>query len=268
MRRPALALAVSSLATLASAQPMVQSDFYEGAARVRGNRIIFCVWPSSPMVELDRAVGEQIASLQLLEAEFYDVSLVSTGTQELFEQELFVHLMDNCDAAMGTSHAWRPLPEWLTISEAYYDVTYVLASSQPDIRSPLDLPQDARIGSLMLSQADMTLAMALGTSNRPDLRRIPYDTPGNILRAIAGGQLDAGIIPNHALPLLSDQYADSGIEVAPLAFPVLEPEPVGIVLLSRDAYLRELLDEAISALRADGTIAELAANLGFSAQQR
>lgn len=258
---------IGSITSLpAAAQPMVQSDFYEGGIRDRGDRIIFCIWPSSPMVALDRAVGEQIAGLQLLEAEFFEVPLLSSGTQEVFEQELFIHLMDDCDALMGTSLTWRPLPEWLTVTQAYYEVSYLLASntaSQGDVRN---LPAGSKVGSLMLTQADMTFSRVMSAAGGGEIARIPYNTSETILRAIGGGQLDAGIVPSHALPLLQGQFGGGEIEIAPLAFPPIEPEPVGIAMLSRDTYLRELLDQSIATLEGDGTLAQIIVELGYAVE--
>ena len=263
MLRPLLFIALPLLATATVAQPMVQSDFYQGAIRERGSRIIFCVWPTSPMVEFDRSVGREIAALQFLEPEFHDVQLASSGTQEMFEQELFIHLMDDCDAVMGASLTWEPLPEWLIVTEPYFEVTYLLAATEPGRGDAFSLPENARVGSVMLSRADMTLARTLAAGNRSDLSRIPYNTAENILRAIVAGDLDAGIIPSHALPLLGAQPSDGAIKATPLTVPPIEPEPVGMVLLSRDTYLRERLDEAIATLRSDGTLAALAGQHGF-----
>lgn len=261
MPRLPVFLAAFLIASSALAQPMVQRDFYEGAIRDRGNRIIFCIWPDSPMVDLDRAIATEIAGLHLLEAEFFEADQVSSGTQELFEQQLFIHLMDDCDAIMGTSLDWRPLPEWLTVTRSYFELGYVLATREEGITSPFDLTAGARVGSIMLSQADMTFARALGGG--ADIVRIPYDTAENILTAIAGGQLEAGIVPTHALPLISEQFAEEPIFVSRLTSPEIETEPIGMALLSRDAYLRDLLGDAIAALEADGTISALAGGMGY-----
>jgi ABC-type amino acid transport substrate-binding protein len=107
----------------------------------------------------------------------------------------------------------------------------------------------------------MTFARAMGGG--ADIVRIPYDTPENILRGIAQGRLEAGIIPNYALPLLEDEFADSGIFVSDLTAPMIEPEPIGMALLSRDTYLRDLLGDAISVLLADGTIPALVTEMGY-----
>lgn len=245
----------------ALAQPMVQRDFYDGSIRDRGSRIIFCIWPDSPLADFDRAVATEIAGLHLLEAEFFEVDLLNSGTQELFEQQLFIHLMDDCDAVMGTSLDWRPLPEWLTVTRPYFELGHVLATRQNGITSPFDLPAGARVGSIMLSQADMTFARALGGG--ADITRIPYDTAGNILEAIASGELDAGIVPVHALPLVSEEFTDDGIFVSRLTSPQIVTAPIGMALLSRDAYLRDLLGDAIAALQADGTISALADQMGY-----
>lgn len=261
MLRLSITFSAMLAASVALAQPMVQRDFYEGAIRDRGNRLIFCVWSDSPMVELDRAIASQIAGLHLLEAEFFEVRQVSSGSQEQFEEQLFINLMDDCDAAMGTSLNWRPLPEWLTVTRSYFELSYVLATTEEGANSPFDLPAGSRVGSIMLSQADMTFARAMGGG--ADIVRIPYDTPENILNAIAQGRLEAGIIPNYALPLLEDEFADSGIFVSELTVPTIEPEPIGMALLSRDTYLRDLLGDAISVLRADGTIPALVTEMGY-----
>ncbi|WMT88560.1 transporter substrate-binding domain-containing protein [Pelagibacterium sp. 26DY04] len=261
MPRLPIFFGVILIASSALAQPMVQRDFYEGAIRDRGNRIIFCIWPDSPMVDLDRAIASEIAGLHLLEAEFFEADQVSSGTQELFEQQLFIHLMDDCDAVMGTSLDWRPLPEWLTVTRSYFELGYVLATQEEGVTSPFDLPAGARVGSIMLSQADMTFARTLGGG--ADIIRIPYDTAENILAAIVGGQLEAGIVPIHALPLISGQFADEGIVVSRLTSPEIAAEPIGMALLSRDAYLRDLLGDAIAALQADGTMSALAVQMGY-----
>lgn len=244
------AMASVLLTHTAHAQPEVPADFYDRGVASRGNSVVFCIWPTSPLVALDRAVAQAIGDAQLFDVEFFEVPLTSAGAQETFEQELFIHLMDNCDAVMGGSLAWSPLPEWLTITRPYLEITQTIATSDRTIANLADLPPGTRVGSILMSPSDMVFATAIRAGLLPNITRIPYDTPARILAAIEAGRLEAGLVPDHAVegysgPTLASASTD------PLR---LAPEATGMLLLSSNTYLRALLDDAIASLEAQGTL--------------
>lgn len=263
MKLSAVCVAFCSLVVSVFAQPLVQPDFYDGRVPQRSNKIIFCVWPTSPMADLDRAIGKALANIQLFKPEFYEVKVGTSGTQEIFEQELFIHLMDHCDAALGTSLNWRPLPEWLTITASYYDMPYALVVHDPEVVSLGQLPSGGTIGSVMFSQADLDLTRTLQIEGTSRLVRVPYDTPNNILEAVVAGRLTAGIVPGYAIMSFRAQHPETEIHTATTSPMTVKPELLGIAVLSRDSYLRVLLDQAIAALKADGGLSETAEKLGF-----
>jgi len=256
-----LALLLVACSAPVLAQPQVQRDFYQGDIRQQGEAIRFCVWPQSPLVEFDRAVAAELAAIQLLEPQVFEVPVAHVGTQDLFEQQLFIDLMDNCDAAMGTSLDWKPLPQWLTITRPYVEIPQVLVARAPGVDSLSDLPTGARLGSVLFTQADMGLVTALQqwpAAQRPV--RIPFGTPAEVLAAVQDGVVAAGIVPAPALVA----QAGEPLPAAILVEPTIPPVAFGMALLSRERYLGQVLDQAIAALVADGTLARLMAEHGLS----
>lgn len=242
--------ALALFAPVAYAQPEVPADFYDRGVASRGNSVVFCIWPTSPLVALDRAVAEAIGEAQLFDVEFFEVPLTSAGAQETFEQELFIHLMDNCDAVMGGSLAWSPLPEWLTVTRPYLEITQTIATSDTSVTRLGDLPPGTRVGSILMSPSDMVFATAIRAGVLPNITRIPYDTPARILAAIEADTLQAGLVPQHVLEAYSGTEFGSA-STDPLS---LAPEATGMLLLSSNTYLRALLDDAIASLSAQGAL--------------
>jgi len=262
---PILLVLGSGLVPPALAQPQVQGDFYSGARRQQGAAIRFCLWPTSPLYAFDKAIGEELAAVQLLEAEFYDAPQGPAGTQELFEQQLFIHLMDNCDAAMGSSLDWQPLPEWLTITRPYISIPQHLVTLSADVSTLDGLPAGAKVGSVVFSVADMVLALYLEQLPEHDRPvRVPFGSGEDVLAAVLDKNLDAGIVSAQSFGAFRQQHTDAdsmrALPPAPLTIP---PATYGMTLLVRDRYLAQALDQAIVELERDGTLDRVAQSFGY-----
>jgi polar amino acid transport system substrate-binding protein len=272
------ALAAGALVCFAAATPVVaQSQFpqglldrklYDGRTLLNKNALRFCLATASPLRDLDRALGEAIAQIQLAHVEFYDVDLTIPQEEDDFDRLLFVSLTDHCDAMMGTDLAWSPLPEWLTVSRPYYSAPYVLAV-RPNTYSSLGrVPPGGHIGSPLFSTGDQQLVTTLATMSA-DKRwnRVPYADVPSMLADVRSGKIDGGLF---AAPLAGPAKSGQldGLTLVSIAPVRVEPMRLGALFLSKNIFTRDAVDQAIEALQQDGTIDRVIAEQGFPARQR
>lgn len=83
----------------------------------------------------------------------------------------------------------------------------------------------------------------------PDLVLLPVDTPQAALSAVADSQADAALVDH--VSALQFAAANPGVQIAPQ---VVVADPYVIVLPRRAPVLQAKVDEALAALRADGTL--------------
>ncbi len=272
------ALAVGALVCLAAATPVVAQSqsteglldrkLYDGRTLLNKNSLRFCLATESPLRDLDRALGEAIARIQLAHVEFYDVDLTIPQQDDDFDRLLFVSLTDHCDAMMGTDLAWSPLPDWLTVSRPYYSAPYVLAVRPKTYSSLASVPPGGRIGSPLFSTGDQQLVTTLATMSA-DKRwnRIPYADVPSMLTDVRSGKIDGGLF---AAPLAGPAKSGllDGLTLVSSAPVRVEPMRLGALFLSKNKFTRDAVDQAIDALQQDGTIDRVIAEQGLPAGQR
>lgn len=272
------ALAAGALACLAAATPAAAQSqspegfldrrLYDGRTTLSRNALRFCLATSSPVRDLDRAVGEVIARIQLARAEFYDVDLTAPPDDEDFDRLLFVSLTDHCDAMMGTDLAWSPLPEWLTVSRPYYSAPYVLAVRPNTYSSLGGVPPGGRIGSPLFSAGDQQLVTTLATMAAGSRwNRVPYGDVPSMLADVRSGKIDGGLF---AAPLAGPARSGqlNGLTLVASAPVRVEPMRLGALFLAKNTFTRDAFDQAINALHQDGTIDRLVAAQGLPERQR
>jgi ABC-type amino acid transport substrate-binding protein len=263
--RTFLLLILAMIPTLSQAQsvPLVQRDLYKGGVRYTESTLQFCVFPDSPLHDFDRAVAQAIADTLLLEAQFHE-GPGGANMVQAFENELFIKLMDECDLAMGANFAWSPLPDWLTISTPYYDAPYLAISASENYASLFDLEKGKLVGSRAFTPADMAIAefsTQLGSART--WVRVPHRTSSELFTALEAKKLAAAIF---WAPELAEIVGVDGIKnlhvltTSPLRLP---PARVGISMLSKNKYIRTMIDEAISHLQSTGIIDDIAAQHGL-----
>lgn len=263
------ALSSSGTAAFGQAAPAVQEDFLDHARR-SGDRIHFCLNPASALVEFDRAVGQRLAEMLLLPAEFYELANLNShyGLDyriTLSDSDLFIQVSNRCDAVIGFPNpAIGTIQEWLMTTQPYYKPRFVFAFA-PGVGARFqDLPAGATIGSRVSVYADSFLRAFLGAQGSRWQREI-YSGNDLILAALTGGAIQAAVVWEPAINIAAktDPVA-AGIRVVdqPFVLPVLE---LSIALPTNQVFLRSALDDAITELRRSG-LDELLAEFGLPAE--
>lgn len=268
LRRSTSALAValtilgSGGAAFGQAAPAVQEDFLDHARR-SGDRIHFCLNAASALIEFDRAVGEHLADMLLLPAEFNE--LVNLNSHygldyriTLSDSDLFIQVSNKCDAVIGFPNpAIGTIQEWLMTTQPYYKPRFVFAMAAGVGTGVQDLPVGATIGSRVSVYADTFLRAFLETQGDRWRRQI-YSGNDGIIADLATGAIQAAVVWEPAINLAAmvDPLA-AGIRVVdqPFVLPHLE---LAIALPTNQVFLRNALDAAITEFRRDGLDALLA----------
>lgn len=244
---------------------VIPPEFLDQSLRQGDNTLRFCLNPASVLEPLDRAVAQSIADVLLLNAEFhaFDVPfriLPYDFRMQVSGREFFVAFHNNCDAVMGMRLAPGQLPDWLSISQPYFSARTVLASATPGINSFADIPAGTAIGTRMQASGDLHLSgylRSLPANQRP--RRFPYPDYGTLIERLGDGSVSAILIWEPALHFAAGgdpaQIGVTAIFDPPFAAPPLD---FGVVVMAQDTFTRGLIDQAITALRADGTLDALA----------
>lgn len=252
---------VALLAVLASAwaqYPQVPPGVLEGpetGRRLTGDTIVFCVDPRDPAYDVDRAIAQSIAGALLLQPEFHVVE--RTLTDDTIEN-LYIDLVNECHVSLGFKQLSNAYASWLILTRAYYETSYVFAVSEPSWTSLTDIPRDRSIGGVPGTVGDVRFLTALRSMG--DARRWPRYPKGShelALEAVVENRLGAALVwaPSvWAMKRTSERFDDLRLLYDDR---ISEPIGVGAVLLDGNGFLRSRIDDAIAALAADGTIAEI-----------
>ena len=253
-----LVLAIPIAPSVAQDRPILPDEEKYGRA-ADDYSFRFCVDPRDPGWEFDKAVGEAIAESLLLEPQMH----VITDTNERAEfDDIYRHLLADCSIYFGFKLIAGGYPEWVTVSRAYYETGYVFVAKSPAPASLGDIPRGQAIGATLASSADFRLVQynnALPEAER--WKRYPMSTDQQALEAVLSDEVSAALVWAPSFYELGKTRPEIAAlqtiaSPAPLTIP---PMPVGAILLSRDIFLRNSMDQAITALVADGVIADLLA---------
>lgn len=246
--------------------PDVAPEWYSDVRRLKGDRLTFCWWEGDTAKAIHRAVGQELADLLLLEVSFHEVpgTYLDIMGEESFWERVFLALVEDCDAFMGF-RLREGLPDWLRPSRSYYRAGALLAVTDAEIRNLADMPAGRWVGSKLAGIADAHVIVYAG--NLPAdrrWRRLPYDSDETMLEHLRDGFLSGAVMWAPTLYHLTEGDPEGyGVYVRPLD-PVAAVEvDVGIVVRSRDVYLRNVLDQAIDAAIRDGIIQDVLDSLGY-----
>src|SRR5690606_37292697 len=91
--------------------------------------IQFCVNAGAETAPLDRAIGQALGDILLVDISFVDIQTDFTVNLDYIipidEQQLYIQLYSRCDAVLGYAYAPASLPPWLTISRPYAATGFV-----------------------------------------------------------------------------------------------------------------------------------------------
>lgn len=258
-----VALLGSVLPSSAQFRRVVPDNMVNTAVYAGGN-IRFCINPVSSLAQFDRALGQTLADMLLVPAEFYELKYAVAPAPwgydlALGEEDLFIQLSENCDAVLGFPMPFMDLTySWLTTTSPYYTPRFALAFAK-DAPPALDqLPEGSQFGSRVGTLSDMQVrAYARSSANK--LKRRVYASNVSLIRALASGDLLAAVVWEPAVAIAAQTepgVADIQIVTPPFG---VEPQPFAIALPSNQTYLREMLDTAINQLRASEEFSALLA---------
>ncbi len=252
---PCLAL---MLAAPAAAQtPFVPPEFYDPHRAMDGQSAIsFCVFEDISTADVDVRIAEEIGATLLVEPLIHRVELrPGSRTDDDFWQLVFLLLNEKCAAVMGTEIApGTMVPNWLTITQPYFEAPFVLATREESIQSLADLGAGMLVGIPVNSRADIVMQDYERTLP-PDAgwMRIPYQLPEDQIRHLAEGVLAAAVVwEPTARWHIARSHADAGIDLRPLRPLPPVTRSLAMLLRSDDVALRTQLDIALSEIRAAG----------------
>ena len=244
-------LAAALIAALPAAARSLQSVRTRGTLTLcaHPNALPFASRKDNPpgfQVELARAIAQQLG-----------VSLTPVwiiGGSQIRRSE--------CDIVMDAIADREAQDETgLQLSAPYYRTGVVLAlRPSSHVASLGDLSRATRVGVTGGSMASMLF----------DQRGVPISTFGfedEMLQALADGEIEAAAVSHAAAGYYNVTHADRPVRLLNLdeAWPQLSWN-VSVGLLHPDAELRHAIDDTVSQLTADGTIARIYAHYGMPLQ--
>ena len=258
-----LALAALFAALSAPAWAQADPDFYDDQPYAPGqwqigrplnqSELRYCVDPRDPSWQVDGEIADAIANILLVEPKRYVVP--SQYTIEDFTK-VYAILLQNCDIYMGFKLIPDGYPDWVTLTRAYDQVGYEYVTAKPELHALADLPPGHAIAGTIGTTA--TIRTSAYSASLPVDKRwpiFPYTADENALNSVATGEADVAVVWG---PSFWDKQQH---DPAYAAFHTIDSKPlppttlgVGGILLKQNAFLRSAIDQAISALIADGTI--------------
>ncbi|MCC6735463.1 MAG: transporter substrate-binding domain-containing protein [Bauldia sp.] len=225
----------------------------------------YCVDTREPDWEVAAAIADTIARGLLLESQRYVVDTPVTVADDI--TRIYAIMLEHCDLHMGFKLIPEGYDTWVTLTDAYYVSQYVYVSANPDVRQLGDVPRDRPIGATIGTSGHLGLLTYLRTAGTGQRWPIfPMANDDLALQALLNGTVDVALV--WAPTLWAKQRSDP----AYAALHAIQPNPVqptslgvGAILLADQIFLRAAVDEAIAALKADGTFGEILEFYGFPA---
>lgn len=267
IRMTAAALATALLAGTAFAQTGIPQELFDNTRRVAGDSLTACFDMTSQARQFDGAIARAIGDALFLEVK----SLEGFGgfplNGEGFIDELSLAMNNDCDIFMGISVSVNsPISEAFAITRPYASVPFVLAVKDTDYQSLADIPKDVRLGTAMASLGELNLInWNLQQAEDQRWRRLPYADPNLMATRVLDDTIGGMILWQPVLAKMQREREDTKalriIGSTPLPESVVH---IGALVSSRNTFLRDQVDQAIDALVADGTIAAIMDEFGYT----
>jgi polar amino acid transport system substrate-binding protein len=251
-------LALPSAGIAQSSTPFVVDEWRFGTRETNAT-LSYCIDARDPDWPVAREIASAIAAALLLQTKEHlvgdDPKTADMSGEDM--DDTYRLLIQHCDVAFGFKLVPDAYPAWLTITRPYYRAAYVYVAVDPAWRSLSDMPVARAIGATIGTSADMRLSqyiLAVPASQRWD--KYPMSSDEAALRAVIKGTTGAALVWAPALwALRKTGPAFSALhDIRPSPLPVSTAD-VGAILLSKQAFLRSSIDQAIASLTKDGTIA-------------
>lgn len=233
-------------------QPYAPGEWNIGR-RMDESQFRYCVDPRDPAWKQDGEIADAIAHGLLLQPQRYVVP-------SEFEVEdltrIYAILLEQCDVYMGFKLIPSGYPSWVALTRPYGEFGYVFVTARPDVRALADLPPGRPIAATRGTTAHVRLVsynIALPPAQRWPV--FPFGSDQLALESTLSGTADVALVWE---PSFRDTQQSNP---AYAAFHIIAPTPlppttlgVGGLLLRQNTFLRAAVDQAITALTADGTI--------------
>lgn len=248
-----MAVAAALIAAPASAQRPVVPDPWQYGKRQDPAALRFCVDTRDPDWKIAQEIGEAVAGALLLQPKPHVVESALV-IQEL--EDLYIFFLRNCDIYMGFKLLPGVYPDWLVVSRAYYQTSYIVAAIEPGWSALADMPVDRPIGSAIATASDFRLLsylQAIDASKR--WPRYPMANNEAAFKAVLDGTVGAALAwaPSlWALQLADPAYARVRA-ISPRPLPA-SSIGVGAAMLAEETFVRSNVDRAIASLLRDKTI--------------
>lgn len=244
-------------------QPYAEGQWNIGR-RLNESQFRYCVDKRDGDWEVAAAIADAIAGALLLEPQRYVVD------SEIVQEDVtrvYALLLEHCDVHMGFKLIPEGYGNWAMLTRPYYDAQYVFVASDPALQALADLPPGRAIGATIGTSAHVRL-MSYLTALPAEQRwpAFPMGTNGLALESLRNGVVDVALV--WAPEFWARQRQDEAFaEMHVIAPDPLPPTvlPVGGLLLSKETFLRSAVDEAIAALRADGSLTQILEDFDFPA---
>ncbi len=250
--------------------PRVPPEFLENVRRLEGDRLRVCISSEGVLAPFERDLAHELAAALLLDVHVFEIPAVRAPPILDYRfaanrTELFTLLNNTCQVMLGFLLSTSSFGDWMTVTRPYLTMGFTFATTDPNVTRLGDLPPGTRIGSRISSTADIRFAdFNLARPTAQQWRRIPYPNNQLIIDRLIEGELDAILIWEAGLlaGLDGDPEAAGVFRIAPAPF-TPPAQLFGAVMLSRDTFLRTVLDQAIELLVDEGVIDELLADHGL-----
>ncbi|MBJ7576782.1 transporter substrate-binding domain-containing protein [Devosia sp. MC532] len=264
------ATALICVGFLATTPSVAQIDvenrgLYEERPRREGNRIAFCIRPVGPLARFETEVAEKIGQMLLTQVRTFTPNLRGFPVRPtaydyilgMTDEQMFIMMAEQCDVVMGM-HLTSFVPEWLRISRPYLTSEIIAVSRDPGVRTLDDLDATKSIGTQSNAAGDAALVSHFKTLPADKVpQRVTFRTNEALVTALAEGSIDAALIWEGAALAGMDEHQQQFHRLDQLPFPITEVM-VGGAVRTPDTFLGALIDEAIAALEANGTLRALA----------
>jgi polar amino acid transport system substrate-binding protein len=239
-------------AALAQDTPFVPDEWKFGK-RQDGGALNYCVDERDPDLPIAREIGRTIAQALLLQPKEHPIGQNTVG-EDL--DNLYRVFLESCDVFLGFKLISDAYPPWIAISRPYYRASYVLVTKDPGWKSLGDMPKSTAIGATIGTSADIRLIQYLAALPA-DQRwsRFPMGSDEFTLQALKRGTVGVALVWGPSFWAM--QKADPSLAGLRLISPRPLPETtigIGAIVLANETFLRKSVDDAITALTADGTI--------------